>query len=136
MKAILFLIPFLSMLSEVPQTIERNQDIENTDLCDISILDFNLTNMTGYTIKDIFIAPTTQREWGDDVLGRDMLYHEETVEIEFHPGETAKKWDIYVTWDGYESSEDVYWIGFDLSKISAITLYYDSDTGKTWAEYE
>ena len=99
-------------------------------------LNFTLVNMTGYTIAHIFVAPTTEREWGDDIMGKDMLAHGEEVDIIFSTEEVASKWDIYVTWDGYESDEDVFWIGFDLSKISIITLYYDAKTNKTWAEYE
>jgi hypothetical protein len=99
-------------------------------------LNFTLVNMTGYTIAHIFVAPTTEREWGDDIMGKDMLAHGEEVDIIFSTEEVASKWDIYVTWDGYESDEDVFWIGFDLSKISVITLYYDAKTNKTWAEYE
>jgi hypothetical protein len=99
-------------------------------------LNFTLVNKTGYTIAHIFVAPTTEREWGDDIMGKDMLANGEEVDIIFSTDEVAAKWDIYVTWDGYESDEDVFWIGFDLSKISIITLYYDAKTNKTWAEYE
>lgn len=102
----------------------------------IANLDFELINKTGYTIKDIYIAPTTEREWGDDIMGRDLLKHNESVDIVFDAGEVVTKWDIYVTWDGYESDEDVFWIGFDLSTISQITLFYNEKTGKTWAEYK
>ena len=104
--------------------------------CPTYDLDFTLVNKTGYTIAHIYVAPTTQREWGDDIMGKDMLADGEEVDILFSTEEVAKKWDIYVTWDGYESDEDVFWIGFDLSKISKITLYYDASTNKTWAEYE
>lgn len=97
-------------------------------------LDFNLVNMTGYTIRDIYVSPTKEKNWGEDIMERDMLGDGETVEISFAPGETDHLWDIYVTWDGYESDEDVFWIGLDLSTISEISLYYDHETGKTWAK--
>jgi len=69
-------------------------------------------------------------------MGRDILASGESVEISFDTEETARKWDIYVTWVGYDSDEDVYWTGFDLSKISKITLFYNDKTGETWAETE
>ncbi len=97
-------------------------------------LDFNLVNMTGYTIRDVYIAPTTQREWGEDIMGREFLEAGETVEITFDGGETETLWDIYITWEGYDPSEDRYWIGLDLSEISEVALYYDAETGKTWAK--
>jgi len=96
-------------------------------------LDFTLVNRTGYTISSIYVAPTTQREWGENIMGKDLLNDDEQVDISFDGNETVKKWDIYVTWDGYESDEDVFWIGFDLSKISEIELFYEASTGKTWA---
>ena len=97
-------------------------------------LDFLLINKTGYDIEDIYVAPTTERNWGDDIMGKDLLENEASVEITFDGGETAKKWDIYVTWKGYEADEDVFWIGLDLSEISEITLFYDAESGKTWAQ--
>ena len=99
-------------------------------------LDFELVNETGYDISEVFISPTKQSSWGDDVMGRDILADGESVDIVFSTKATAKKWDIYVTWVGYDTDEDVYWIGFDLSKISRITLYYNEKTGETWAETE
>lgn len=99
-------------------------------------LDFELVNETGYDISEVFISPTKESSWGEDVMGKDILADGESVEIFFTTKEKAKKWDIYVTWVGYDSDEDVYWLGFDLSKISKITLYYNQKTGETWAETE
>ena len=97
-------------------------------------LDFVLLNKTGYDISSIYVAPTTQKSWGEDIMGKELLKNGESVEIVFDANETIKKWDMYVTWDGYEADEDVHWIGFDLSVINEITLFYDASTGKTWAE--
>ncbi|MFZ1562606.1 MAG: hypothetical protein WAT37_21880 [Saprospiraceae bacterium] len=99
-------------------------------------LDFVLVNKTGYDIENIYVAPTKQQTWGDDIMGRDLLEDGESVEVSFDPGEKTKKWDIYVTWLGYESDEDRYWTGLDLSEISEITLFYDDKSGKTWAEWK
>ncbi|MBK8346699.1 MAG: hypothetical protein IPL08_03435 [Saprospiraceae bacterium] len=97
-------------------------------------LDFTLINQTGYDIASIYVAPTAEREWGEDIMGKDLLLDNESVEISFDGSETTRKWDMYVTWEGYESDEDRFWIGLDLSTISEITLYYDAKSGKTWAE--
>jgi hypothetical protein len=99
-------------------------------------LDFDLVNRTGYDISDVFVAPSNQDEWGDGLLETEILENGDTIEISFDGNETIRKWDIYVTWDGYDSSEDVYWTGFDLSVISEITLFYDAKTGKSWAKYK
>ncbi|MCE2789849.1 MAG: hypothetical protein LW630_08045 [Saprospiraceae bacterium] len=99
-------------------------------------LDFTLVNKTGYDINEVFVSPTKMKDWGEDIMGRDVLPDGESVDITFDSEETSRKWDIYVTWVGYDEDEDVFWTGFDLSKISKITLYYDLKTGKTWAETE
>ncbi len=99
-------------------------------------LDFVLVNKTGYDIESIFVAPTSEREWGEDIMGVDVLEEGESVEVSFDAGENTKNWDIYVTWRGYTAEDDVFWINFDLSTISEITLFYDEKTGKTWAEYK
>jgi len=99
-------------------------------------LDFVLVNKTGYDIENVYVAPSKQREWGDDIMGKELLEDGDSVEITFDGSEKTKKWDIYVTWLGYEADEDRYWTGFDLSKINEITLFYDGISGKTWAEWK
>lgn len=132
MKKILFLFLALSSLSLSSFTNPIKPVVKH--VCDESQnLDFTLVNMTGYDISDVYVSPTSMKEWGDDIMGQDVVLNGESVDVSFHPAETDRKWDIYVTWVGYDASEDVYWVGFDLSKISEIALYYDEDTGKTWA---
>jgi hypothetical protein len=135
MKPIVFLLAFLLAIFGLTSftTIEKpiTQDICMT--VDGINLDFTLVNKTGYDISDIYVGPSTQKEWGDDIMGQDVVLDGESVDVTFSADETDKKWDIYVTWVGYKSDEDVFWVGFDLSTISEITLYYDESTGKTWA---
>jgi len=101
-----------------------------------SELDFTLVNKTGWAIKEIYIAPSTQEEWeptDKNVLPR-SLKDEESVDITFHPRTSAPKWDLKIVWvDGGDAVE---WIGFDLTEISKITLFYDEKTDKTTAETE
>jgi len=135
MKTFLFLVVVVSMgfTMHVPEPPVKK--VADTS-CEAYNLDFLLVNKTGYDISEIYVSPTKMKDWGEDIMGRDILASGESVEISFDTEETARKWDIYVTWVGYESDEDVYWIGFDLSKISKITLYYDARKGETWAETE
>ena len=129
---ILFAVIAVSLGSTAFTTIENPiKNGNTTTIC--HNLDFTLINETGYNISSIFVSPTTENEWGEDIMGRDLLNDGESVDISFHPGENDKKWDIYVTWEGYEADEDVHWIGFDLSTISEITLFKKKKTGKTWA---
>jgi hypothetical protein len=47
-------------------------------------------NKTGYTISHIYVAPTKQYEWGDDIMEKDMLLNGETVEISFDTDQTEE----------------------------------------------
>lgn len=99
-------------------------------------LDFELVNSTGYTIKAIYIAPSSQDEWeptDKNVLPR-SLKDGESVEISFEPEAAAAKWDLKIVWaDGGDSVE---WLGFNLSEISKISLLYNEKTEETTAETE
>ncbi len=101
-----------------------------------SDLDFTIVNKTGYAIREIYIAPSSQEEWTEDdknVLPR-SLKDEESVDITFSPKATAAKWDLKIVWvDGGDAVE---WLGFDLTEISKITLFYDEKSEKTTAETE
>ena len=100
-----------------------------------SALDFTLVNSTGYGIKAIYIGPTTSKNWGENIL-KDGLSDGESVDVEFTPkAANIVKWDLMVSWED-ASDPDVYWIGYDLSKISKITLKYDHKSNKTSATTE
>ena len=45
--------------------------------------DFVLINNTGQTIHNLYVSPSNQTEWGDDVLGQDILGDGENVTILF-----------------------------------------------------
>lgn len=101
-----------------------------------SQLDFTLVNKTGYDIKTIYIAPSSQEEWDDSdkVSLPGVLKDGASVDLVFHPKATAEKWDLRIVWvDGGDAVE---WHGFDLTEISKITLFYDEKTEKTTAETE
>lgn len=95
--------------------------------------DFTLVNKTGYTIDEVYVSPTNSDNWGNDVMGRDVLNANEYVNISFARKEKTCKWDLQVVYDDKETSE---WEGFDLCKTSKIILYYNRKKGETWAEYE
>lgn len=135
MKLFVLLISFLPFLGTTDS--EKNgislSDQNQTICIDAYDLDFELVNKTGYDINAVFVSPTKEASWGEDIMGKDVLPDGESVNIIFSTKETAKKWDIYVTWVGYDSDEDVFWTGFDLSEISKITLIYSHKTGETSA---
>jgi hypothetical protein len=99
-------------------------------------LDFTLVNKTGYGIKQIYISPTSVKEWSDDaeILKGRSFADGATMEVKFHPKATAANWDIMVEWtDGSPSDE---WDKLNLTKIDKVTLKYDKAADKTTAEIE
>lgn len=99
-----------------------------------SDLDFTLVNKTGYGIKEVYIGPTTSKDWGENLL-EEPLENNESIEITFHPkAAKIQKWDLMVVW--VDDDEDVYWRGYKLSEINRITLKYNRETGQTTAVTE
>ena len=96
-------------------------------------LDFQLVNSTGYSIKEVFIAPTSTTEWGDNIL-KAALKDGETLKVSFHPKATATKWDLRIVWE--DDGKAVMWTDYKLTDIEKITLKYDEDTEKTTAKVE
>lgn len=45
--------------------------------------DFTLVNNTGQVITEVYVSPSNLTDWGDDVMGRDILMPGETVDIVF-----------------------------------------------------
>lgn len=99
-------------------------------------LDFTLVNKTGYDIREIYIAPTSQDEWTaeDKVKIPGVLKDGEALDLKFHPKATAEKWDLKIVWN--DGGDAVEWRDFKLTEISKITLFYDDKTEKTTAETE
>ncbi len=84
--------------------------------------DFVLVNKTGYGIDEVYLSPVKAKTWGDDVMGKDTLADGEKVPIEFHHDATACNWDMKIV---FEDKEEAVWEGFNLCKISEITLKYE-----------
>ena len=96
--------------------------------------DFELTNNTGYDISSVWIGPTSSDDWGDDVMGEDVLSNGTTQPITFPHGRGATcHWDLKVQYSDDDTTAQ--WLNFDLCTISSITLSYDRKSGKTWAKW-
>ena len=88
-------------------------------------LDFELLNRTGLIIAELYVSPSDDNAWGEDVLGKDILKAGESVEIAFSRRETKCTWDLKIV---DEDDDDVIWTDIDLCKASHITLRYENGT--------
>ncbi|MEY2557583.1 MAG: hypothetical protein QOE34_1008 [Verrucomicrobiota bacterium] len=93
--------------------------------------DFTLHNETGKTIKEVYVGPSSSEEWGDDVMGKDVVADGTSVRITFHPKATANHWDLKIV---FEDDKWTVWNNFDLSTIDDITISYKD--GKPWATWK
>ena len=96
-------------------------------------LDFELVNGTGYAIKEIYVSPATVDNWQQNLLSEPMA-DGESGEISFSPEAEAEHWDMKIVW--VDEGEDVVWKGLDLTKISKLTLRYNTDNDETSVEVE
>lgn len=81
--------------------------------------DFTLVNNTGVDVHYVFVSPHRSNDWGSDIMGKDSLPSDSSVDITFSPGDKATFWDIRVEDQGGKFLE---WDNFNLKEISNITL--------------
>lgn len=84
--------------------------------------DFTLVNKTGLTISEFYVSPSDDNEWGEDVLGKDVLADNEKVHIKFARKEKDCAWDLKIVDD---EEDEVVWTDIDLCTSSEITLKYE-----------
>ena len=85
-------------------------------------LDFTLVNKTGLTIEQVFVSPSDDDEWGEDIMGKDVLKNNESVDITFSRKETTCSWDLKIV-DAEEDS--IEWTKLNLCTANEITLKYE-----------
>ena len=86
--------------------------------------DFTLVNETGVDIYGVYVSPSGNDEWGDDIMEEDVLEDGQSVEITFTTEESAQYWDLMV--EDYEGNT-ITWTDIDLLTISKLILSLDGD---------
>ena len=66
--------------------------------------DFNLNNDSDYVISHAYVSASTDPDWGDDILGKDVLNPGEVWQVGFDRGDDSTcVWDVkVVTQEGFE----------------------------------
>lgn len=75
----------------------------------------HINNRTGYTINEIYIAPTSTDNWEEDVMGEDALETDTSVSVDFSRSVDTGKWDLKAV---YDDGTNAVWKNIDLCKIS------------------
>src|SRR5688572_11650386 len=89
-----------------------------------SKLDFTLLNRTGLVITELYVSPDEADDWEEDVLGRDVLKHSESLDITFARTEKSCDWDLKIK---DEDGDEIEWDSLDLCAASHITLLYQNN---------
>lgn len=95
--------------------------------------DFTVDNQTGYDISHVYVSPTDSQNWGEDILGQDVLENNAEVDIEFDRADNTCKWDLMVTYA--DDNSNSFWRNIDLCAVSVITIRYNRATDKSTASF-
>jgi hypothetical protein len=93
--------------------------------------DFILHNQTGVEIHSLYVSPHSAGDWEEDILGRDTLPSGETVKVTFEDRDKHVKWDLKVTDKDGNALE---WYDLNLIEIEEVTLHWDAQKKKGWAD--
>ena len=85
-------------------------------------------NSTGYTVAQIFLSPSDQNDWEEDILDLDVLDDGREVEIDFRRAVNTCEWDLKVI---YADGDAAVWNNLDLCEDWYFELFYNARTGDT-----
>jgi hypothetical protein len=91
---------------------------------------FTLVNMTGSTIREIYLSPTRKHDWGFDRLGKKVLPDGASRFFKLRSRPTCGT-DIKVVF--VDATPSTVWPNVDLCAINRLTLRYDRQTRKVTA---
>ena len=88
---------------------------------------FTLVNMTGSTIREIYLSPVRKHDWGFDRLGKKVLADGASRFFKL-PNQPTCGRDIKVVF--VDDTPSAVWPNVDLCAITKLTLRYDRQTRK------
>ncbi|AFA46894.1 hypothetical protein [Acetobacterium woodii] len=94
-------------------------DSSSSDAATTYSQDFTIVNDTGIEIYAIYVSPTGETNWGDDILTTDTLPTGNSTEITFDTDVEEQYWDLMIA---DSTGATVEWSNIDLFSISEITL--------------
>jgi hypothetical protein len=64
-----------------------------------------VVNATGPIVVTLNVSPTTENEWGDDILGSHILQPGQTAQVVFDRAESQCNYDIRATYDDNDTTD-------------------------------
>lgn len=83
---------------------------------------FTLINGSSITITHVYVSASDARDWGDDILGRDVLLPGESVDILFSRFDGEAGQCLYDIWVIGKDGEEGYLYGVDLCTTTTVTF--------------
>lgn len=66
---------------------------------------FSVVNATGHTVMTLNVSPTSENEWGEDILGTQVLAAGQTAQVVFDRAESQCNYDIRATYDDGDTTD-------------------------------
>jgi hypothetical protein len=66
---------------------------------------FSVVNATGHIVVTLNVSPTTEEEWGPDILGTQVLQAGQTAQVVFDRAESQCNYDIRATYDDNDTTD-------------------------------
>ena len=92
---------------------------------------FIVVNKTNVIINALYVTPHSAKDWGEDILGTDVLDVDDDVGIVLNRKESSKLWDLRIE-DG--EGNFIEWDRLSLREIYSVSLYYKN--GKAAAVFD
>lgn len=70
-------------------------------------------------MKALYVSPTSEDHWGEDILGQDTLAEGGTVEVHFDREETECNWDVKAE---FEDGSDLEVHNVNFCEVSEVTI--------------
>jgi len=96
--------------------------------------DFDLSNKTGYEIKEVYVAPSKSDDWEEDVLGTGTMPDGTKLHIKFHRATETCAWDLKVVYT--DDSSSAVWQNINLCEVEKITIHYNRSSDTTSATFD
>lgn len=80
---------------------------------------FQLSNGSGYALTELYVSPSHRDNWGDDILGLDVLLDGEAAAVTIADGRATCVYDVRFVADDGSMLEEV---GLDLCTLNSYTL--------------
>ena len=91
----------------------------NTQAALAEAISFELINNSSQDVWYLYVSPSTDDNWGEDILGEDIIYAGESAEVVIDDGLATCEYDLLAVSDTDVELQDY---GLDLCEMSSYTI--------------